>query len=217
METALSRLPVVELAQFYSRFREFENSSAGRRLQELGAACNPPPRAVAIDPWFHLKPGIPIATGAAAEFDAADCIAGPLEPLRNLARNGRLPLRHSVIVFTGIGRLAARPADRDLLWRAFEVPLYQQLRGFQGELLAAECERHQGLHILPDAVVELRGEELLLTSLRNFRHPVLRLASGLTGRIDHEPCACGRKSPRIVGLKNKPSVTILGNETARSG
>jgi hypothetical protein len=63
--------------------------------------------------------------------------------------------------------------DRDRLWRAFRVPIFEQIVGRAGELLAAECEAHDGLHI---------------------ESPRLKI-EGLP--IDASPCACGRKTPRL--------------------
>ena len=38
-------------------------------------------------------------------------------------------------------------AERERLWRAFRVPVFEQIIAPDGELLAAECEAHDGLHI----------------------------------------------------------------------
>ena len=53
---------------------------------------------------------------------------------------------HSVTVFVSpyIGRLDEE--IRDFLWHAFQVPVFEQLRGPSLELLAWECEAHDGLH-----------------------------------------------------------------------
>jgi hypothetical protein len=53
------------------------------------------------------------------------------------------------------------------------VPLFEQVIGKSGKLLAAECEAHDGLHVVsPD--LSLHGEP-----------------------VDESPCPCGRKTPRI--------------------
>ena len=65
-------------------------------------------------------------------------------------------------------------ADRECLWWAFRVPVFEQVIGKSGKLLAAECEAHDGLHVAsPDR--PLHGEAL-----------------------DDSLCPCGRKSPRIA-------------------
>ncbi len=65
-------------------------------------------------------------------------------------------------------------ADRERLWRAFRVPLFEQVIGPRGELLAAECEAHAGLHI------ETPG-----------------LAWAGHG-IETARCACGHATPRLT-------------------
>jgi hypothetical protein len=60
------------------------------------------------------------------------------------------------------------------LWQAYRVPVFEQIIGRSGRLLAAECEAHDGLHIeSPD--VQLSGE-----------------------KFETLACACGRTTPRLV-------------------
>jgi hypothetical protein len=53
------------------------------------------------------------------------------------------------------------------------VPVFEQVIGKSGKLLAAECEAHDGLHVASLAL-SLHGEP-----------------------VDDSPCPCGRKTPRI--------------------
>ena len=64
--------------------------------------------------------------------------------------------------------------ERERLWRAFRVPIFEQIIGPRGKLLAAECEAHDGLHIETSG---LRWEGY---------------------RLEQAVCACGRKTPRIA-------------------
>ena len=64
-------------------------------------------------------------------------------------------------------------ADRDTLWAAFRVPVFEQVIGRSGKRLAAECEAHDGLHI-ESAALPLENE-----------------------CVEDAPCPCGRKTPRI--------------------
>jgi hypothetical protein len=84
---------------------------------------------------------------------------------------------HAVIVISRPGEPRCTEADRDRLWRAFQVPVFEQIVGWAGELLAAECEAHDGLHI---------------------ESPHLRI-DGLP--IDTSLCACGRETPRLPPLE----------------
>ncbi|MGH8174415.1 MAG: phenylacetate--CoA ligase family protein, partial [Rhodanobacteraceae bacterium] len=82
-------------------------------------------------------------------------------------------------------------------------------------LIAAECERRNGLHMTADHLrIELdavrttpdgeRIGEVLVTDLHNFGMPLLRYANGDMSTAADEACACGRGLPllrRIDGRK----------------
>jgi hypothetical protein len=110
----------------------------------------------------------------AAAFEPA-ALAGTYAQLRALDRQSVPSLTHALIVLSRPGEDRLTEEDRDRLWRTFRVPVFEQVIGKSGELLAAECEAHDGLHV------------------DSPRLP-----------IDHEyvdasPCPCGRKTPRIGG------------------
>ncbi|HEY2843313.1 MAG TPA: hypothetical protein VGJ09_06670 [Bryobacteraceae bacterium] len=102
-------------------------------------------------------------------------MAATREHLLEMAGLDPLPeFTHAVIVLACPGDPLLPDSDRALLWRAFRVPVFEQIVGPRGALLAAECEAHNGLH------VEAPG-----MSWDGYR---LELA----------PCGCGRKSPRLA-------------------
>ncbi|MBZ5608847.1 MAG: hypothetical protein LAP38_11345 [Acidobacteriia bacterium] len=104
----------------------------------------------------------------AARFQPAS-IAAPFDELVRLAKLD-LRLEHSVIVFTYEGQPGLSYDDRELLWRAFGVPVFEQRLGPKNELLAMECEAHSGLHVV----------------------------HGFSGaRLESDVCACGNRSPRL--------------------
>ena len=141
---------------------------------------HPAPRTAVLVPWFHesLLTNRPLRIfpdgwnpDAAAFAPAA--IAGTLEQLNALARDGIPSLTHSIIILWQPEQQRMTDADRESLWWAFRVPVFEQVIGKSGKLLAAECEAHDGLHIASPAL-SLHGESL-----------------------DDSPCPCGRKTPRI--------------------
>ncbi len=135
-----------------------------------------------------------------------DTVAAPLPLMRQLALRGHAQ-RFPIVVFTGPGHGYLTDADRDLFWRVFEVPLFEQFTGLGGEVLAEECEAHEGLHIRPgDALFEIYRGELLITSLTRLEEPVFRLSTGCYGRLDESPCACGRTSARLIQSVQKQTV-----------
>ncbi|HYL38968.1 MAG TPA: hypothetical protein VEV17_23835 [Bryobacteraceae bacterium] len=109
-------------------------------------------------------------------------IAAPVERLRSLVQAG-LRLEHAVIAFTYQGQAVLSHADRDLFWRAFGVPVFEQYLGRNNELLATECDAHSGLHVVAGC-------------------------SDL--RLEPEPCPCGDRTPRLArGFRVEELVELL--------
>ena len=141
---------------------------------------HPAPRTAVLVPWFNesVLTNRPVrvfpdgwSVDAAAFAPAA--VAGTLEQLNALAREGIPSLTHSIIILWRPDQQRMSDADRESLWWAFRVPVYEQVIGKSGKLLAAECEAHDGLHIASPAL-SLHGES-----------------------VDDSPCPCGRKTSRI--------------------
>ncbi len=115
---------------------------------------HPAPRTAILVHWFHenafeSRPLRVFRDGwneDAAVFAPA-AVAGTFEQLSELARSGIPSLTHSVIVLWRAGESRLSETDRDTLWDAFRVPVFEQVIGKSGKRLAAECEAHDGLHI----------------------------------------------------------------------
>lgn len=214
---ALLRLPEVELDYFFSHFRLFRGKElAALLLRETRPLWPVESRVAAIAPWFHIGSSSRLfLTPDAAEIQkfSPEVIAAPIDVLETLGASDEWPQESSLFALAalcGVGTPILTMAARERLWRAFGVPVYLQLRGFQGELLARECEAHDGLHFNPwDVIVECRPSgELLLTSLANPRHTVLRLAVRLHAWIDMRPCGCGLTTPRLMHLQPASAHTV---------
>ena len=213
--THLERVPPIDLQEYYREVQQFRNPRSPNPEQAgLEAPWDPLPTVVAVVPWFPLKGRVRIVLEPSCQalMDMKpEVIAAPVVYLRGLAqavieKRLQLPtLRHGVIAWTGVSRPALTTQDRELFWQTFQVPVFQQFRGFLGEPLAAECSCHEGMHVNPEyAIWQQRldpSAELLLTSLTNHRYPVLRLGTGFRGHIDRSPCPCGRTEPRISELR----------------
>ena len=117
-----------------------------------------------------------------------DSVAAPLHFALNLAdqkHRGLLDLpalSNSVIIFTTVGGATLADHHRDLLWIAFGVPVFEQLRRVDGTVIARECEVHDGLH-LDDCA-----------SLDEVRE---------AGEIVREHCECGAETPRLRPVPSK--------------
>ncbi|MGH9673057.1 MAG: hypothetical protein ACRD44_07730 [Bryobacteraceae bacterium] len=211
----LRGLDAVSLETFFADHGGFRNDAApGPRREPIALPWDPQLRVAAVAPWFRLERRVEVfmqTSPRELESFRTEILAAPLRALRCLAVKAlqgrlRLPhLRYGVLVFSGLGFEPPRAWDRELFWRAFQAPVFTQLRGLHGELLAFECEAHRGLHVRTDqAVFEVRPElhtELLVTSLANLRYPVPRLATGMTATIEHSPCGCGLGTPRLRLLR----------------
>jgi len=145
--------------------------------------ARPVPRTAVLVPWFR-PPSIResniriFANGwseQAARFNPA-ALAGTMEQLRALERLPLASLTHALIVLHPMNHPRLREVDRDWLWRVFGLPVFEQVIGPRGLVLATECEAHDGLH------VESASGDLML------RDAVL----------NSSPCPCGRSSPRTA-------------------
>jgi hypothetical protein len=138
-----------------------------------------PPTAV-LQPWFRARGLVhifPEGWSAQAAAFAPGAIAGTWPQLETLLPEHIPSLTHSIIVLASPTDPLLTPQQRDKLWRAFRVPVFEQIIGDRGELLAAECEAHDGLHIV------CIGKQ--------------QPAFATTVSVDATPCGCGKKSPRL--------------------
>lgn len=171
-----------------------------------------PLRLAVIEAWFPVRGARVFAMPKVAALEAwrPEALAAPLDQLRELAAqvvSGALScssVTHGLIALARPGHPPLRQADRDLLWSAFEAPVYQQLRDWNGELLAWECEAHDGLHIKTSAGARLRVDsgpdrELLYRPTAGVF--ARDLATGLAASITEAPCPCGCGGPRLIGLR----------------
>jgi len=172
-------------------------------------------RIALVHPWFRTeKPAQTFAkrepladTAKRVNSFRPDIIVATPRLLMRMARTTLAEPARAIVAIHGPGTALLREDERDLLWQRFKVPVYQQLRGFQGELLAAECDAQVGFHANRElAYWETRQQELLYTSLFDLRHPVLRLATGWYGDLETSRCACGCLSPRIFPYERQTAL-----------
>jgi hypothetical protein len=219
-----ANVPVVELLDFLCHRDRYSVPRASLRKPDslfypLGrtprtAVASVPVRESSRVRWFRS-----LLAGGVWEF-SPQAVAAPLDALLMVAAApgvAKRPLENAVIAFTSILSGPMTPADADRLWSAFEAPVFEQMVGFDGELLAAECEMHQGLHIAGSAAhfELLSGGELLVSFLDNPRLPLLRLDTSLTGDLDCTPCSCGLSSPRLRYLTRRRKTA--GEKKAAAG
>ena len=154
-----------------------------RRKSAFRYPMDPAPRTAVLAACFRqprLRPNHTVRifphgwSKEVTEFAPA-AVAAPCAQLMELAA-AQLPpaFTHAVIALESPGDPMLSVAERQRLWRAFRVPVFEQIVGPDGELLAAECEAHDGLHIEVSGLV-WEGY-----------------------RMETAPCGCGRKTPRLT-------------------
>jgi hypothetical protein len=207
-ETALESLPVVDPPGRLAR----------RQLQKFHFPLAMPARVALFEGGFCLD-------GAIRQFaprDAAllkeyvpEALVLPL-PLAVTLADQKLrklldfpTLTRAIVVLTSIAEMPMTDHQGTLLWRAFGVPLFEQFRGYDGTVLARECEVHDGLHIDETAAIfQKDGEELVATQLTS-ENVIMRVRTGLSGSIVTEHCECGAETPRLRDLASLHSQAHL--------
>ncbi|WP_158883350.1 phenylacetate--CoA ligase family protein [Rhodanobacter sp. L36] len=105
--------------------------------------------------------------------------------------------------------------QRHILEQAFGCPAYNTYGCREFMLIAAECEKREGLHVNADhLVVEIRAPvgmqteansgEVIITDLFNYGMPFIRYINGDMATSSTHRCSCGRGLPmlqRIDGRK----------------
>jgi phenylacetate-CoA ligase len=121
------------------------------------------------------------------------------------------------------GAEAVLAADRAVLARTFG-PVFETYGSRETMLLAAECEVHDGMHLMDEnLLVELTrdgravqpGEpgDVLVTDLHNYGMPFIRYRNGdvATASAD-EPCPCGRGLRKIQRVDGRRADTLVDRD-----
>jgi hypothetical protein len=135
----------------------------------------PAPRTAVLLPGFRSQAPIRVfeqGWNDQARAFSPQAVAGTLAQLDGLIAE-RPRLTHAIIVLRFSDDAPLSEPDRERLWSAFRVPVFEQIVDAHGGTLAAECEAHNGLH-LQSSALKVSPES-----------------------VDTSPCACGRKTPRI--------------------
>lgn len=91
-------------------------------------------------------------------------------------------------------------ADRDVLWEAFQVPVYACLLDSDGRLVGYECEAQDGLHI--GTIGSHDSHKLVVfsqDSILGYRIPLDQTV------LEKSPCECGRPGQRLRFTGPRPA------------
>lgn len=165
---------------------------------------------------FDMNEGNLAHYAAAITRYRPDVLVGYVRPVVQMARwinrSGRkIPGLRAVV--TGAEALFA--AERAEIEAAFACPVFNTYGCREFMLIAAECERHGGLHINADHLVvelvdtsgrEVAGSpgDVVVTDLHNYAMPLVRYANG--DRATSAPgiaCDCGRGLPILQSVDGR--------------
>ncbi|GAB4554277.1 MAG: phenylacetate--CoA ligase family protein [Geothermobacteraceae bacterium] len=94
--------------------------------------------------------------------------------------------------------------QREVLEKVFGCPVFNTYGSREFMLIAAECEKHEGLHVsMENLIVEVVDDEgnpvkpgevgrVLVTDLHNYGMPFIRYEIGDLARLSDRQCSCGR-------------------------
>jgi hypothetical protein len=168
-----------------------------------------PPRIAIVRVSNEINPRFCIDRGM-REFEAGniqglhsyapDALVLPLSEVLSLADQklrGLLDLpslKTAIIALSSLEDAPLASHHRDMLWKAFQLPVFEQLRGWDGAVIARECEVHDGLHFDQAVMMpEIDGEELI----------VMGIPTGLSAEIVRGHCDCGAETPRVRYLNQE--------------
>lgn len=150
----------------------------------------PAPRTAVLVSWVRPSAQVRVfAEGWRPETEAFQPAAlagdwGQFEALLGC----RIPwLTHAIVVLARTPEDLLSESQRRDLWRAFRVPVFEQILAANGSVLAAECEAHDGLHV-------------------ESRELAAELGSGEGIAVAIEPCGCGRTTPRLKRVSDREQI-----------
>jgi phenylacetate-CoA ligase len=144
-----------------------------------------------------------------------EAIVAYTNPLYDLARifreRGLVPHSPRTIV---VGAEALHDFQRQLIEDVFRAPVFETYGSREFMLLAAECDRHDGLHVNAEQILlEVLDDDgrpaapgaegqVVITDLYNYGMPFVRYANGDRAVAGFGSCSCGRGLPvlrRVLG------------------
>ena len=138
---------------------------------------------------------------------------------RFLKSRGIRPTYPRVSVISSAEKLF--PHMRREMEEIFPVKVFDRYGSREVSAMAAECDRHEGMHIqMPGYILEtidpvtlspVAGQpgEIVVTVLHNHAMPFLRYRIGDMGVLDTSPCGCGRVLHRLREVVGRTSDNFL--------
>lgn len=80
---------------------------------------------------------------------------------------------------------------------------------------ACECDKHEGKHISPMGLVEVKDKglegkgELVMTNLMNYTFPLIRYTTKDIITLSPKKCRCGRPFPRLMSVEGRENDFVM--------
>lgn len=148
---------------------------------------------------------------AYAEENGIDCNKSSVKAVISIGE----PLRNEDFTLNTLGKK---------IKEAWDIDLYSTYASTEMSTAFTECGAHRGGHVLSDLIypeiVDEEGKpvnpgelgELVVTTFGVETMPLLRYATGDMLRMHTDPCACGRKTPRLSPVlgRKKQQIKLKG-------
>jgi len=124
-------------------------------------------------------------------------------------------------VITGAEKLSDN--QREVIERALHTRVFNTYGCREFMLIAAECEKHEGLHVTADNLfVEILNDgkpvnpgergDIVITDLHNYGMPFIRYRNGDAVIKSDKACSCGRGLPLIADIDGRRIDEIITSE-----
>jgi phenylacetate-CoA ligase len=216
------------------RHDEWAGLGIGDRIAEIWGA--PPVQSTKVRSWLRgrlLEPCLCLDTSnlSMARFDRFSERLKSFRPkvivayARSLALFARYLDHHNVSAYRPESIITSAELltddDRHLIESVFGCPVFNRYGCREVSVIASECSRHEGLHIMAEGLhVEVvrngRGVatgqmgDILVTDLRNLAMPLIRYKIGDLAILDETPCPCGRGLPRLKNIAGRSTDFLVG-------
>lgn len=149
------------------------------------------------------------------------CLEGYAECLFELARfidRESLNVASPHVIVSSAGTLY--PEMRKQIESVFAAEVFDRYGSREVGNMAAECEKHEGLHIFGETtIIEVvdengfpvsEGEEgdVLVTNLTNYTMPLIRYRIGDRAVLGKQNCSCGRPYPLLERIAGRAGATF---------
>jgi len=142
-----------------------------------------------------------------------ECVIGYTNPLYNLALfigdNSKIKFRPQGVICAAE---KVHPYQREVIERVFGARVFNTYGSREFMLIAAECEKHEGLHVSAEnLIIEIIKDDgtpasdgetgrIIVTDLHNYGMPFIRYEIGDLGVATSKTCSCGRGLPLIADV-----------------